>query len=237
MDETQTAQPEAQEVFEFKNPVTHKTITLPKKLGDVDMKQLIEGVIQVSRTEKRASYEQQIAELSEKASAYEETKRRLEELESTTMSVSDRAKKDAERAIKEAEANRAKAEKYRSDLHNERLSNAIYKEASKNPEIFNIDQALRLFQAECAPRIIENGDELRMIAHLDGNEANLGEAFEKWIAKDSNANLLKNRLAPGGGSAGGQRGQPTNSMSKSQFDAMSNDDKFAFINNGGKLTE
>lgn len=238
MIDTETAQPEGFKIF---HPALKKEVLLPATIGEgenaIETKGLIEGIIAKSRTEQRGALTKQVQEYEAKLADYEETRQRLEALEGSTMTAQERLKREQETRQKEIEKHKSEAMHYKQMLHSEKLSNALYKQVSQNPEIFNAEQAAKLFQAECSPRLIEDGDELKSVAVLDGQELALSEAFSKWIAKDSNANLLKNKLSPGGGSTGGQKVAANNSMTRANFTAMKTADQFAFINSGGQVTE
>ena len=60
MTDPQTAQPDAVEAFEFVDPKSRRTITLPRKVGEVDVKSLLEGVIEKSNTNAKNQYKAQI---------------------------------------------------------------------------------------------------------------------------------------------------------------------------------
>ena len=48
---------------------------------------------------------------------------------------------------------------------------------------------MKLFKAEAAPRLIDDNGNLKPVAVLDGQELDM--SLSKWIAKETNANLLK----------------------------------------------
>lgn len=237
-EETQTAQPET---FQFFHRGLKKTIDFPATIGTgenaVSTKAIIEGIIAESRTEARGGLTQKLKEYESQLSDYEETKARLAELEGSTMTAEQRLKKEQDRAQAEIKKREELAAKYRSELHSEKLQNALFKEVSKNPEIYNAEQAMRLFQAECAPELVESDDGYQIVANLDGNKIALSESFQKWISKESNANLLKNKLTPGGGSSGGQRGAVKGTITRAQFDALGTLEKAEAIKNGVNITD
>lgn len=234
----ETATPE---VFQFFHRGLKKTIDFPATIGTgenaIPTKSIIEGIIAESRTEARGGLTQRLKELETQLADYEETKAKLAEIEGSSMTAEQRLKKEQERAQKEIEKIKTEADRYRASLHTEKLNNALYKEVSKNPEIYNVDQAVKLFQAECSPELVETDGEFQILASLDGNKIALGESFQKWISKEQNANLLKNKLSPGGGSSGGQRGAVKGTITRAQFDAMGGAEKAEAIKNGVTVTD
>lgn len=237
-DTTPTAQAET---FQFFHRGLKKTIDFPATIGTgenaIPTKAIIEGIIAESRTEARGGLTQKLKDLEAQLVDYEEIKSRLAEIEGSSMTAEQKLKKEQERAQAEIKKRDDMAAKYRSELHSEKLQNALFKEVSKNPEIYNAEQAMRLFQAECSPELIENDDGYQIVASLDGNKIALGESFQKWISKETNANLLKNKLIPGGGSSGGQRGAVKGTLTRAQFDAMGTAEKVEAINSGVNLID
>ena len=241
MTETQTAQPEQIERFTFTDPRNRQTLELPQKIGDVDLKGLIEGVIAKSNEDFRKKYKGEIDNLSSQLSEADKLKARLDELESLQIPAKEREARQAQAAIekaqKEAQTTNERATKFEQAFKAEKLNTAILQAAGKHTNIRNLDQVATLFKASCSPAVIEDNGEWKVTAKLNGAEFDLDQALSQFLALEQNSNLLSNQLAPGGGSAGGQRTQPSaNKVTKAQFDAMSNADRFAFINNGGQLT-
>jgi len=235
-----TEQTETPAGFKIFHPTLKTEVVLPEKIGEgesaIETKGLIEAIIGKSRAEHRGELTRKIQEYETRLGDYEETKRQLEELETANMTAAQKAQRDAERTANETKKWQTQAQELQNALHSERLDNALYKMVGSNPEIFNADQTMKLFKAEASPRLIDDNGNLKPVAVLDGQELDMSEAFKKWIAKETNANLLKNKLTPGGGSNGGQRQTAKNSMSKADFDALPANERFAFINGGGKLT-
>jgi hypothetical protein len=237
MEETQTAQPDAAEAFEFVDPKSRRTITLPRKVGEVDVKTLIEGVIEKSNTNAKNQYKAQIEELTAKLGDYEDAKQRLSELETNGMSAAEKSKKDLERFQKEAERNKGEAERLRQNLYSEKVGNAVFKELGQIKDLVDINKAEKLFNIECKPKLVESNGEFSVVAEYDGQALSLSEARAKWIARDDNKFLLKNTLNPGGGSAGGQSQPGTKTMKRNDFSAMNPRQQMEFINQGGDVIE
>ena len=236
MTDTQTAEPEV-EAFEFLDPKSRRTVTLPRKVGEVDMKTLLEGVIEKSNTSAKNQFKAQIEELTAKLSDYEEAKSRLAELETTGMSAAEKSKKELERFQKEAERNKTEAERLRNNLYAEKVGNAVFKELGQIKNLVDINKAEKLFNIECKPKLVESNGEFSVVAEYDGQELSLSEARAKWIARDDNKFLLQNTLAPGGGSTGGQSQAGAKTMKRDNFSAMKPSEQAAFINQGGDLID
>lgn len=232
MDETTTATPEA-EVFEFKHPKTHRTLTLPMKIGEVDLKGLLEGTIEKSKVDAKNKVQAQLAELEAKANDYDAMKSQLDELQSSGLTAAERKKKDDERVQGEIKRAKDEAERYKSSLHAERVGNAVYSEFGKVKGIVDINKASTLFKAECNPRLIERAGEFITVADYDGQELAISEAHAKWIARDDNKFLLQNTLSPGGGSTGSTGAVKAKQMTRADFDALKPAERMAFINDGG----
>jgi flagellar capping protein FliD len=237
-----TAQEEKQQAgFKIFHPGIKQEVVLPEKIGEgenaIETKSLIEAIIAKSRAEHRGELSRKIQEYETKLSDYEQLRARLDDLETANMTTAQKAQREAEKLASETKKWQSEAEKYRTALHSERLDNALYKIVGSNSDVFNVEQTMRLFKAECAPEIINDASEIKIVASVDNDKLDLSEAFKKWIAKDQNANLLKNKLLPGGGSSGGQKQAQGKTLSKAQFDQLSTADKFAFVNAGGQITE
>jgi len=237
-DWTITAEPgEGEEVYKFNDPKTGRELTLPMVINGVATKQLFEGTIEKSKMAAKKQYQAQIEELTAKASNYEETKNRLAELESGSLSASDKSKKETERYQKEAEKMKTEAERLRANLHKEKVGNAVLKELGEIKGLINVNKAETLFSQECSPRLIEVNGEFKVIADYEGSEVSLSEAREKWIARDDNKFLLQNTLSPGGGSTGGNSSINTKQMKRADFFAQSPAAQAAFMKDGGKVID
>lgn len=205
--ETPTATPEA-EVFEFKNPKTHRTITLPKILktdaGEVEFQPFLEAIIEKSKTDERNKSRAKMEELELRVKDFDEVQARLSDLESNGLSAAQKAAKESERITKEVERAKAEAERYRKSLHEEKVSNAVLKVLGDTKGLVNINKAATLFNAEARPKLIEKNGEFITVAEYDGQELEISDAYAKWIARDDNKILLQNTLQSGAGSTGGQ---------------------------------
>lgn len=237
MTDTQTAQPDAVDAFEFVDPKSRRTITLPRKVGEVDVKSLLEGVIEKSNTNAKNQYKAQIEELTAKTSDYDELKSRLSDLETNGMSAADKSKKDLERFQKESEKERNDAKRLRESMHSEKVGNAVFKELGQIKNLVDINKAEKLFNIECRPRLVESNGEFAVVAEYDGQELSLSDARAKWIARDDNKFLLQNTLSPGGGSTGGASSIGTNQMKRADFFAQPPAAQAAYLKDGGTVIE
>lgn len=237
MTDTQTAQPDAVDAFEFVDPKSRRTITLPRKVGEVDVKSLLEGVIEKSNTNAKNQYKAQIEELTAKTSDYDELKSRLSDLETNGMSAADKSKKDLERFQKEAEKERNEAKLLRESLHSEKVGNAVFKELGQIKNLVDINKAEKLFNIECRPRLVESNGEFAVVAEYDGQELSLSDARAKWIARDDNKFLLQNTLSPGGGSTGGASSIGTKQMKRADFFAQPPAAQAAYLKDGVTVIE
>lgn len=235
-EETTTAQPEA-EVFEFKHPKTHRTLTLPRMIGEVDLKTLLEGTIEKSRVDAKNKAQEQLAELESKVRDYDAIQSRLSEIETTGLSAAEKAKKENERILKQADADKAEAKRLRESLHSEKVNNAVFRELGNIKGIVDVNKAATLFNAECKPRLVERNGEFFAVAEFDGVEVDIADARAKWIARDDNKFLLQNTLQSGAGSAGGNSAIATKTIGRAKFDTMNAAERVAFINQGGELTD
>jgi len=239
MNEPTTVEEPAVELFEYKHPKTHKTITLPKILkterGDVDFQGLLEATIEKSKMDAKTKMQERYAEIEAKASEYDVLKERLNELETTGLTAQQKASKEAERVAADLKRAKDEAERYRNSLFSERVSNALYSEFGKVKGIVDINKAATLFKAECNPRLVEKNGEYFTMADYDGQELLLSEAHAKWIARDDNKFLLQNTLSPGGGSTGGNSSMGAKQKSRADFDALGPTERMAFITDGGKV--
>lgn len=202
-EETTTAQPEA-EVFEFKHPKTHRTLTLPKMIGEVDLKGLLEGTIEKSKVDEKNRVREQMAELESKVKDFDAVSSRLAELETSGLTAAQKAQKENERILKQSEGDKAEAARLRASLHAEKVNNAVFRELGNVKGIVDVNKAATLFNAECKPRLVERNGEFFAVAEFDGAEVEIADARAKWIARDDNKFLLQNTLQAGAGSAGGQ---------------------------------
>lgn len=229
------------ETFEFKNPQTNQNLVLPKTVGQVDMKGLLEGVIAKSNEFARKKYQAELEGLRGQASEAEQLKARIEELENINLPAKDREAKEYQKNLtkfqQELEKERTARTQVESILKAEKLNNALMREAAKYPDIIDIEQTTTLFQAQCSPTLSIDGETVKLSAKLNGEETELSEAFTKWLASDRNANLLKNKLQPGSGSAGGSRASTTTTMTRSQFEALGSAARMAYIAEGGQLKD
>ena len=233
-----TAQPGSEdEVFEFVDPKTRRTVSLPKKLNEIDMKSLIEGVIEKSKTNAKEQYKSQIEELTAKVSDYDDLKNRLSEVETSGLTASQKAAKDAERVAKEAEKHKAEAERLRASLHSEKVNNSVFKALGQTKGLIDINKAATLFNAEAKPKLIEKNGEFLTVAEIDGQELDIAEAYSKWIARDDNKILLQNTLSAGAGSAGGTASIQSKQMNRTDFFAQTPAAQAAFIKDGGKVLD
>jgi hypothetical protein len=236
MDETTTATPEA-EVFEFKHPKTHRTLTLPMKIGEVDLKGLLEGTIEKSKVDAKNKVQAQLAELEAKVSDYDLVKTQLDELQTSGLTAAQKAQKENERILKQAENASTEAKRLRESLHAEKVNNAVFRELGNIKGIVDVNKAATLFNAECKPKLVERNGEFFAVAEFDGVEVDISEAKAKWIARDDNKFLLQNTLSPGGGSTGGNSSIATKQMKRADFFAQPPAAQAAFIKDGGKVVE
>jgi hypothetical protein len=236
MDETTTATPEA-EVFEFKHPKTHRTLTLPMKVGEVDLKGLLEGTIEKSKVDAKNKVQAQLAELEAKVSDYDLVKAQLDELQTSGLTAAQKATKENERILKQAENANTEAKRLRESLHAEKVNNAVFRELGNIKGIVDVNKAATLFNAECKPKLVERNGEFFAVAEFDGVEVDISEAKAKWIARDDNKFLLQNTLSPGGGSTGGNSSITTKQMKRADFFAQPPAAQAAFIKDGGKVVE
>ena len=146
MEETTTAQPEA-EVFEFKHPKTHRTLTLPKMIGEVDLKGLLEGTIEKSKVDEKNRVREQMAELESKVKDFDAVSSRLAELETSGLTAAQKATKENERILKQAEGDKAEAARLRASLHTEKVNNAVFRELGNVKGIVDVNKAATLFNA------------------------------------------------------------------------------------------
>lgn len=233
-----TAQPGAEdEVYEFLDPKTRRTITLPHKVNGVDLKVLHEGIIEKSNTSAREKFKAQIEELTAKTADYDEIKTRLSDMETSGLSAADKAKKENEKILKDAQQAKADAERYKSSLHSERVKSAVFQELGKTKGLVDINKAATIFNAECKPKLVERNGEFYTVAEFDGAELDIAEAHAKWIARDDNKFLLQNTLSPGGGSTGGNSSITTKQMRRADFDAQPPAAQATFVKDGGKVVD
>jgi len=239
-EETTLAAPDNAETFAFFDPQRKQNINLPSKAGEVDLKPLLESVIGHARKERRETLQKEIEELRGQLSKQEQLQARVDELESATLPAKERESKEFEKQFgklkADAEKARAESAQYQTILKTEKLSNALMREAAKYPDIIDIEQTTTLFQAQCSPTLSIDGDSVRLSAKLNGEDTELSEAFTKWLASDRNANLLKNKLHPGSGSAGGSRAATAQTMTRAQFSALSPAQQHAAATAGVKLS-
>lgn len=236
MDETTTATPEA-EVFEFKHPKTHRTLTLPKMVGEVDLKGLLEGTIEKSKVDEKNRVREQMAELESKVKDFDAVSSRLAELETSGLTAAQKAQKENERILKQSEGDKAEVARLRASLHAEKVNNAVFRELGNVKGIVDVNKAATLFNAECKPRLVERNGEFFAVAEFDGVEVEIADARAKWIARDDNKFLLQNTLQAGAGSAGGNSIIATKTIGRAKFDTMNATERVAFINQGGELTD
>lgn len=233
-----TAEPGAEdEVYEFVDPKTRRTLTLPKKINGVDLKGLHEGIIEKSNTSAKNQYRTQIEELTAKVSDYDDMKNRLSEIETSGLTAAQKAAKENDRILKDAEKHKGEAERLRASLHAEKVGNAVFKVLGTTKGLVDINKAATLFNAEAKPKLIEKNGEFITVAEYDGQELDISDAYAKWIARDDNKILLQNTLASGAGSTGGTSTVSTKTMKRTQFDAMSPGEKSEFIKQGGDLVD
>lgn len=241
MSEQTTTATDNAETFQHKTPLTGKVYTLPKTVGEgVELKTIIEESIAAARKERRETLQREIDELKGQLTESEKLRERIAELEST-LPVKDREtldyKKQLEKLQKDVESKGQMATKYEAALKSQSLSNALLREAAKYPDIIDIEQATTLFQAQRSPTVALDGEAVKVLAKLNGDDVDLSESFKDFITSERNANLLKNKLQSGSGSTGGSRASTGGKkMSRAQFDALSATARMEFISDGGELT-
>lgn len=236
-EDTTTAQAGA-ETFEFKNPQTNQNVILPKTVGDTDMKSFLEGVIAKSNEFARKKYQGELEQLRGQLSEVDQIKAQLEELQNINLPAKDREAKEYQKNLSKFQADLEKERATRTQVEThfkaEKLNNALMREAAKYPDIIDIEQTTTLFQAQCSPTLSIDGENVKLSAKLNGEETELSDAFTKWLASDRNANLLKNKLNPGSGSAGGSRAGTAKTMKMGEFTKLSFAEQNAFMASGGK---
>lgn len=237
MDTTTTVAEPVAEVFEFKHPKTHRTLTLPMKIGEVDLKGLLEGTIEKSKVDEKNRVREQMAELENKVRDFDAVSSRLAELETSGLTATQKAQKENERILKQAEGDKAEAARLRASLHAEKVNNAVFRELGNVKGIVDVNKAATLFNAECKPRLVERNGEFFAVAEFDGVEVEIADARAKWIARDDNKFLLQNTLSPGGGSTGGNSSIQTKNMKRADFFAQSPSAQAAFVKDGGKVID
>lgn len=229
------------EVFTFHDPRVDRDISLPKKIGDLDTKNFLQGIIEESRRMVRKEFREKISQYESQLSEAQKLHDRIEELENATLPAKDREAKEYQKNLSkfqtDLEKERAQRTQVESILKAEKLNNALMREAAKYPDIIDIEQTTTLFQAQCSPTLSIDGDNVKLTAKLNGEETELSDAFTKWLASDRNANLLKNKLQPGSGSAGGSRASTSTTMTRAQFNALSAAARMQYITEGGGLKD
>lgn len=228
-----TAQPGAEdEVYEFLDPKTRRTITLPYKVNGVDLKVLHEGIIEKSNTSAREKFKAQIEELTAKTADYDDIKTRISDMETSGLSAADKAKKENEKILRDAQQAKADAERYKSSLHSERVKSAVFQELGKTKGLVDINKAATIFNAECKPKLVERNGEFYTVAEFDGAELDIAEAHAKWIARDENKFLLQNTLQAGAGSSGGQSQNQSKTIKMEAFSKLSFPEQNKLISEG-----
>lgn len=205
--ETTTATPEA-EVFEFKNPKTHRTITLPKIIktdsGDVEFQPFLEAIIEKSRTDERNKSRMKMEELELQVKDFNEVQTKLNEYETQNLSSAQKAKLESERVAAEIKRAKDEADKAKQSLNSYILKNAVLEGFGKVKNLADVNKAAVLFNAEYQPKLVEKNGELVPVIDYEGQELSVSEVQAKWIARDDNKILLQNTLQSGAGSTGGQ---------------------------------
>ncbi len=231
--------PAGNDTYAFKYPLSQKTVVLPAKIGDIETKKFLEDVIGQSN----GRFRKDIEELTQKAATVDTLQAELDELRLQSLPAEQRKAKELENKLSKQEsalkAERDKIQKLEDDLKAKRLALAITSEVGKmSADLVSPEDAATLFRAQCSPALVQDGENFKEVARIDGEEIELSEAWKKWVSQPSKAHLLKNQLSPGGGSAGGQRSSTTSkTMKRAEFNAMDHSERDAFINSGGKLTE
>lgn len=238
--ETTTATPEA-EVFEFKNPKTHRTITLPKIIktdsGDVEFQPFLEAIIEKSRTDERNKSRMKMEELELQVKDFNEVQTKLNEYETQNLSSAQKAKLESERVAAEIKRAKDEADKAKQSLNSYILKNAVLEGFGKVKNLADVNKAAVLFNAEFQPKLVEKNGDLVPVIDYEGQELSVSEVQAKWIARDDNKILLQNTLASGAGSTGGASGIQSKQMKRADFSAQTPAAQFAFVKDGGKIID
>lgn len=227
-----------QEIYEFEDPATGKAVKLPLQVGDVNIKSLIENVIARSNAKAKKQYREEIETMKSRLMDFEETKSRLEELETKTLPAAEKEKREIEKIRQEAIKYKSESENILSALASEKLNNSIYKAAIKHPEIVDTSITTDLFMARCAPKMRNEGGEYKAVANIDGEEMDVVTGFSRWLQKPENKILLKNNLNPGGGSApNANSNNQGRTITREQFNSMSFAERNEAMKSGAVLTD
>jgi len=237
----QSEQAAGNDTYAFKYPQSQKTVVLPAKIGNLETKKFLEDVIGQSNGQRRAEYKTQIEELTQKAATVETLQARIDELELQLLPAEQRKAKEYETKLSKQEsaikAERDTIQRLENDLRSKNLALAITSEVGKmSADLVSPEDAATLFRAQCSPALVQDGENFKTVAKIDGEEMELSEAWNKWISSPSKAHLLKNKLQPGGGSAGGGRAVAgVKEMRRADYDALSHEQRNTFLKEGGKV--
>jgi hypothetical protein len=216
------------EVVEKEDPITKKSIKIPKELDAV-----IGHFISTTRAATEGQYKPLLEKLEGESAELTDVKAELEKLREVNMTAEEKARADAKKVIVKHEAAVKTAEEkaafYKNLFESEKVSNEIYGSFG-DKKLCNPKQTALIFEKEGEAHLEEiidaegkptNTFETRMslmIENEDGEpikcEGTPGELFKKWVEQEKNLHHLQNDLPPGGGSRSSGKGKGKVDLSK-----------------------
>jgi hypothetical protein len=196
------------EIFEFMDPVTRKTVDLPKTIDGVDLKSLLGHVISSHRNETK----KKIAKLESDVENYrvkaEELESELQEISDKNMTDDDKRKREEDKLTRQLQELESRADNNWNLFKQNQIENDLYK-AMAGHDLCNAQQTMMLLKSLGSPDIVDEEGRYKTVlkmtlpdesGEITEQELEPAEAFKKWISLEENRHLLKNNLRAGGGS-------------------------------------
>lgn len=208
------------EYIEKMDPVTKKTVKIPKELEPV-----LGHFISTTRESIENKYGPIMKKLEDENTELSELKVEFDKLKEASMTAEEKAQENAKRVIKEHELKAkdaiSEAEKWKGLFKEATIKNDILSSFG-DTKLFNPGQVATLFKSEGRADIFEildengkgiNEYETRVSLSLENDkgesisvEGTPGELFKRWIELDRNSHHVVNSLPAGSGSSRGGNG-------------------------------
>lgn len=200
--------------FEFIDPNSKQKVKLPEKIGDVDLKTMLDGVIKKSRSDVMSEFEKKYKPVIEQVGKYEadntELREALQKLEDEKLTADERVQKQIQRESenykKQVETEAQKALQFEGLFKRTTEENALVGEFASRQDVVNSRQAYMLMKSEYPVEVVESDGNYRVVVRMPSETGELEEfdpktAVERWLALPDHRHFLKSNLTPGSGSS------------------------------------
>ena len=205
----QTGEEGENRTFEFFDPSTKQKINIPEKIGDLDMRQIINGIIAKSRKDAEKKFESIKQAIGEKDATVEELRHQLEQYELEKLPKAERDREIVSRELEQIKKQLSEKEQAANDnwhlFRQHKVDNDIF-QALSGYDLCNAGQTAMLIKSFGQAEIVKDDSgqfNTAMKMNVDGivEEISPREFVQKWLSLPENAHHLKNNLKSGGGTS------------------------------------